>query len=223
MEAALLKQFIQHAIHNTQGNFLNKTENTGNLIFEILWELCNDNKGHGKKSPKLVKMSVLFIKINFSQRYVLFSPRNKVIVVLKLALLQSRMDKYTTALIGNLQKNSECAVIFDKHSSWLNLTCIANSILSLLKCKIIYCAAYNCSNGSASRWSMHSFPPKQDLHQQALRKTLRTVSLSFNHLWHDQLDMTWRVSGWQMMTMMIDVLRPLLCTWQAKWAERPQR
>jgi len=35
-------------------------------------------KGHRERFPKLVKMSVLFIKINFSQRYILIFSRNKV-------------------------------------------------------------------------------------------------------------------------------------------------
>jgi len=55
-------------------------------------------KGHWKRS---VKMSVLFIKSNFSHRF--FFSRNKVTEVLKLALLASHIDKYATALIGNLQ------------------------------------------------------------------------------------------------------------------------
>jgi len=50
-------------------------------------------KGHKKMSPKLVKMSVLNIKINFSQRCILMFPRNKITVVLELALLASQMEK----------------------------------------------------------------------------------------------------------------------------------
>ena len=44
---------------------------------------------------------MLFIKINFSNKYILIFPINKVIVVLKLALLASHMDKYVTVLIEN--------------------------------------------------------------------------------------------------------------------------
>ena len=68
-------------------------------------------EGHRKRFPKLVKMSALFIKINFSQRYNWSFPRNKVTVVLKLALLASR----PAALIENLRKPSDCDVMFDKH------------------------------------------------------------------------------------------------------------
>ena len=67
-------------------------------------------KGHRKRFPKLVKMLVLYIKINFNQRYLF--PRNKVTLVLKLALLASHMAK---TLIKNLPKTSECDVIFAKH------------------------------------------------------------------------------------------------------------
>jgi len=56
-------------------------------------------EAHRKRSSKLVKTSVLLIK------YFNFFARNKVTVVLKLALLVSHMDKYATALIGNLWKN----------------------------------------------------------------------------------------------------------------------
>ena len=49
-------------------------------------------------------MLVLYIKINFNKRYIIFYPRNKVIVVLKLALLASHMAEI---LIENLWKTSE--------------------------------------------------------------------------------------------------------------------
>ena len=57
---------------------------------------------------------LLYIKINFNQRYIKFFPRNNVAVVLKLALLASHI---ATTLIKNLQKTSECDVIFAKHRS----------------------------------------------------------------------------------------------------------
>ena len=52
-------------------------------------------------------MLVLYIKINFNQRDLKCFPRNKVTVVLKLALLASHMAV-------NLQKISESDVIFPK-------------------------------------------------------------------------------------------------------------
>ena len=52
-------------------------------------------------------MSMLFIKINFNQRYSLLFPRNKVTMVLKLALLASHTAE---TLIENLRKTSECDV-----------------------------------------------------------------------------------------------------------------
>ncbi len=67
---------------------------------------------------------MLIIIINFSQRYFYFFPRNKVTVVLKLALLASNTDKYAVALVGNLRENPECDVIFDKQPCrGLSLTC----------------------------------------------------------------------------------------------------
>ena len=64
-------------------------------------------KSRGKRSTKLVKMSVLYIKINFIQRYILMFPI-KVSKILKHALLVSILHgKYATALIGNLRKNSD--------------------------------------------------------------------------------------------------------------------
>jgi len=68
-------------------------------------------KGHRKTFPKLVKMLVLYLKINFNQRYMLFFPRNKVTVVLRLGFLASHMAE---TLIENLRKTSECDVIFVK-------------------------------------------------------------------------------------------------------------
>ena len=53
-------------------------------------------------------MLVLYIKISFNQRYIFFS-RNKVTVILKLALLASHMAE---TLIENLRKTSECDIIF---------------------------------------------------------------------------------------------------------------
>ena len=68
-------------------------------------------KGHWKRFPKLVEMLVLYIKINFNQRYIKFFLRNKVTLVLKLALLSSHMAE---TLIENLRKTLECDVIFAK-------------------------------------------------------------------------------------------------------------
>jgi len=58
-------------------------------------------------------MSVLFIKINFNQGYILILPRSKVTVVTLFTLLASHMPH--TAFLKNLRKTSECDVIFDKH------------------------------------------------------------------------------------------------------------
>ena len=68
-------------------------------------------KGHRKRFPKLIKLFVLYIKINFSQRYIKFFSRNKVTVVLKLALLASHMAEL---LIENLRKTLECDILFAK-------------------------------------------------------------------------------------------------------------
>ena len=89
--------------------------------------------GHRKRFPKLVKL--LNIKINFNQWYILFFPRNKVTVVLKLTLLAFHMNKYVIALIANLWKTSECDVIFAKqrpqtlHVALFNLCCVFHIVL----------------------------------------------------------------------------------------------
>jgi len=69
-----------------------------------LQHVADHVKGRRKRFPKLVKMSVLFIKIKFRQRY-----------ILKLALIASHMDKYATALIQILQKTTESDIMFGKH------------------------------------------------------------------------------------------------------------
>jgi len=71
-------------------------------------------------------MLVLYIKINFNQIYIKLFHRNEVTVVLKLALLSSHMAE---TLIDNLQKTSECDVIFAKQRPQ---TYVTRSMLSLL-------------------------------------------------------------------------------------------
>jgi len=65
------------------------------------------SKGHRKRFPKLVKLLVLYIKINFSQRYINIFLEIK-LVVLKLALLASHMAE---TLIENL-------IVFIEHIKW---------------------------------------------------------------------------------------------------------
>jgi hypothetical protein len=104
---------------------------------------------------------MLIIIINFSQRYFYFFHRNKVTVVLKLALLASNTDKYAVALVGNLRENPECDVIFDKQPCrGLSLTL-----------KMVYCAAYNCQNGYVSGWSMYLFAWLAAEHEQSAVET----------------------------------------------------
>jgi len=76
-------------------------------------------------------MSVLFIKIKFSQMYVKTIPKNKVTVVLKLALLASQMDNITV-LIGKIRNLTSSLTTYAKHSPWPTITYITNSILALL-------------------------------------------------------------------------------------------
>ena len=70
-----------------------------------------DVNGQWERFPKLIKMLVLYIKINFNQSYINFFPRNKATVVLNLALLASHVAE---TLIENLRKTSEYDVIFAK-------------------------------------------------------------------------------------------------------------
>jgi len=54
-------------------------------------------------------------------------------VVLKLALLESHIDKYATALIVNLRNATSSLINIDaKHSPWPCLTCVTYYILSSL-------------------------------------------------------------------------------------------
>jgi len=77
-------------------------------------------------------MLVLYIKIYFTQRHILFFPRNKVTVVLKLALIASHIAE---TLIENLPKTSECDVIFAKqrpqtlHVALFNLCYLLHTIM----------------------------------------------------------------------------------------------
>jgi len=88
-------------------------------------------KGHRKRFIKLVKMLVLYI----DERYSIFFPRNKVTVVLKLALLASHMAKtlienlrnVTSSLPNKDPKHSTVAlfnlcyvfhIVFIKHIKW---------------------------------------------------------------------------------------------------------
>ena len=48
-------------------------------------------KGHRKRFPKLVKMLVLHIQINFNHKYIKNVPIHKITVVFKLALLVSHI------------------------------------------------------------------------------------------------------------------------------------
>ena len=66
---------------------------------------------------KLVKMLALHIKINFNQRYIFF-PRNKVKVVLKLALLASHVAE---TLIENIRKTKTKPRPQTLHVAWYNM------------------------------------------------------------------------------------------------------
>jgi len=172
-------------------------------------------KGHRKGFPKLVKMWVLYI----SEIYFNYFPRNKASVVLKLSLLTSHMDKYATALIESLRNTSECDVMFDKYRrqtltvALFNLCyvfyfvfvkrikwCIVRFTIVQMglpvdgvcihspKTRLVhfYNCAIECSGSQlatvSSAWA-----------------TLRNGCSLFRRLWHDQLDMKWRVSGSQKM------------------------
>ena len=87
-------------------------------------------KGHGKRFPELVKMLVLYIKINFNQRYIIFFLRNEVTVVLKRALLASNMVETLMKKLRNV--TSSLPNKDPKHSTWPCLACVTCFILALL-------------------------------------------------------------------------------------------
>jgi len=130
-----------------------------------------------KRFPKLAKILVLFIKINFNQN---FFPINKNTVVLKLALLASHMATTWFENLRNVTPNTR--------STWPCLTCVTCRILSLLNVlNGVLCYIRLCK--WVCQWMEYALiPPKQDsfaqfsakheqsameanLPQQALRET----------------------------------------------------
>ena len=107
-----------------------------------------------------------------------------VTVVLKLALLTSRMDKYATALIENLRKTSECDValfnpryvfyiIFIKLIKW----CIVPHIIAQMDLPV-------------DEVCIHSSKNKPTCAPRSPGDTLRNGCSLFRRLCHDQLDTT---------------------------------
>jgi len=110
-------------------------------------------KGHRNRFPKLVKMLVLYIKINFNHRYIWFFPRNKVTVVLKLALLASHGWNFNQEYSENfgmwrhLCQNKDPKTL---HVALFNL-CYVFHIVFIKYYKMSYWVAYNCAKKYISK------------------------------------------------------------------------